>query len=299
MKVLIKNERKNHNYFCSVHICWYGGEPIIGKNVIENLSTKIIEICERKNANYNASIVTNGYLLNENLIDIFSELRIDDYQITIDGPPSIHNKRRKLKYGDKDTFTTIINNVKLLQDKDKIFNIRVNLDKNNQDHLDELLDIFDLNGLEGANVYFGHVKDYNSTCSSTGGSCFNNEEFSNFNYQYQKKLLSRNYQNKLSYPTVKSNYCCADSVSSYVIDHKGYVYKCWNDVGNNDLSIGNITTFDDIPDNQYMNNVEYMLWSPFEFAKCTDCWILPICMGGCSFKRSSSRRHVRYNRLVG
>ena len=30
-----------------------------------------------------------------------------------------------------------------------------------------------------------------------------------------------------------------------------------------------------------MNNINYLLWTPFDYEECIECWLLPICMGGC------------------
>ena len=63
------------------------------------------------------------------------------------------------------------------------------------------------------------------------------------------------------------------------------MYKCWNDVGNEERAVGNVKNLKDIiPDEKmYMRNVEYLLWSPFNYENCKECNLLPICMGGCPY----------------
>ena len=42
---------------------WFGGEPLLCMDVIENLSKHFIDICRKAHKGYTAAITTNGYLL--------------------------------------------------------------------------------------------------------------------------------------------------------------------------------------------------------------------------------------------
>lgn len=65
-----------------VAITWYGGEPLLAFPIIEELMESIYEKFERK---YVAvSVVTNGYLLTENVARKMKKLNISSIQITID-----------------------------------------------------------------------------------------------------------------------------------------------------------------------------------------------------------------------
>lgn len=275
-------------------ITWYGGEPLLGKDIIIALSTKFIEICERYNVVYNASMITNGYMLNEETVDKLKELKITDYQITIDGPPEIHNSRRKLKAGKGETFYRLINNIKLLKSRDLKPHIRVNIDRTNEGCIDELLRILKENYLNDIIINIGHVRGDTDACSSIEGECLSDKEYSEFEFEYKDLLKKHGFTNASSleyYPKAKYNYCGADCISSFVVDAEGYMYKCWNEIGDVGTSIGNIlevidNNIEDSKANEeytYVNNLRYMLWSPFEFEDCRKCWLLPICMGGCPY----------------
>src|SRR5699024_5938565 len=80
-----------------ISVTWYGGEPLIAKDIIFNMSEKIINICEENDCDYSSYIVTNGYLVTDEIIENFKKYKITGAQITIDGPPEIHNSRRFLK----------------------------------------------------------------------------------------------------------------------------------------------------------------------------------------------------------
>lgn len=265
-------------------ISWYGGEPLLAKDIIINMSNKMIKLSEEHNIEYKASMITNGYLLNEKLIQELIKLKVYNYQITIDGPPEIHNERRRARGEKIDTFNKILHNVKLLNKMKANPSIRVNVDNSNVKYINDLLDILEENNLKDLNVNFGHVRMDSKVCESIIG-CMQNEEFAKFDFKYNKILEERGFNSKtgLYYPKLKSNYCCADSTSSYVIDPDGYMYKCWNEVGEPKYSIGNVRDTKNISDKMYNNNVNYILWSPFEIEKCKECFLLPICMGGCPY----------------
>lgn len=269
-----------------IHITWYGGEPLTAKKVIYTISEQVLDICEKYNVAYNSYIVTNGYLINNEVIDNFKKYKIQGAQITIDGPPEIHNSRRRLKGSSNDTFYVILENIKKLLAEKINVSIRINIDKSNVDKVEELLDILVENGLQGLSVNLGQVTAYTETCMSVAESCLNTEEYAKENIVQQKLMYSKgfNVENYPYYPGIKANYCCADAVDSYVVDPNGYMYKCWNDVGNQLRAVGNVKTINEpTSEKMFMRNADYLLWSPFNFKDCTECDILPICMGGCPY----------------
>jgi hypothetical protein len=82
------------------------------------------------------------------------------------------------------------------------------------------------------------------------------EEFAKFDLKYNDLLQDRGFNSKkeMYYPKAKSNYCCADSSVSWVIDSEGYMYNCWNEVGNAEKASGNIMDLEDVPDKMISNN---------------------------------------------
>lgn len=270
----------------SIQMTWYGGEPMLAKDIIFDLSEKLIKICDENEVNYSAFIVTNGYLITDEIVGKFKEARIGGAQITIDGPPRIHNTRRKLKGSDKETFDTILNNVIRLKKQNLHVTIRINIDKSNVDHIEELLDILEENDLKDISISLGHVTAYTEACMSVSESCLNTEEYAESDIKYQRILHERgfNIDGYPYYPGIKANYCCADSIGSFVLDPQGYMYKCWNDVGNVERAVGDIKKVKETPaDKMLMRNIDYLFWTPFDFPKCVECELLPICMGGCPF----------------
>lgn len=287
----------------SLLITWYGGEPLLAKDVIYSLSEKMMDICNKSGCTYDSYMITNGYLLDEEGIKRLLDLNLRGIQITIDGPPHIHDSRRKLKGDRPETFCRIMENIKLLLNYGISPDIRINLDKKNTDRFTELVDIFKQEGLENIHLYLGQVTANTIACKSNSGSCLNTKEFSNISLDFNKMLADKGFTvpEYFYYPGVRANFCGGDQINSFVIDPEGYMYKCWNIVGDVEEAIGNVKDLSsDINDltsayssRTVMNHAKWMTWSPLENETCSKCKLLPICMGGCphvSLTESSSTK---------
>ena len=278
---LVKNRASSIN---NLDIAWYGGEPLLATEQIYYLSKNFIEICQKNNIAYRAYIVTNGSLITDEVVKGMVKYNITGAQITLDGPPEIHDARRINKSGEK-TFYSIIDNInKLLKIDNFNLGIRINIDKTNENTVDSLLKILYEKLISNkVKITFGHVSAYTEACKSIESSCFDNQEFAANVVKYYNLIRKYDFYeyNDIPYPEVKLNYCCAEVLNSLVIDSEGYIYKCWNQVGNSSDSIGNITSndFDFV-------NYKHGYWlerNPVNNTKCKTCNLLPVCMGGCPY----------------
>jgi uncharacterized protein len=82
---------------------WFGGEPLLGYKTVLSITKFAKKRCSSKNVSLLINITTNGYAFTQAMIDQFVNMEIFSYQITVDGPPEVHNKTRILKSG-KDSF---------------------------------------------------------------------------------------------------------------------------------------------------------------------------------------------------
>lgn len=110
--------RKNINQYTSVQIEWFGGEPLMAIDVIENISKQVIEICKKAKKPYSASITSNGYYLTPENIKILLECNVRSYTITIDGTKKIHDQNRPLING-QGSYEKIISNLVYIRDNIK------------------------------------------------------------------------------------------------------------------------------------------------------------------------------------
>jgi uncharacterized protein len=268
----------------NISITWYGGEPLLAKDLVFALSEEIAGICEKNQVKFDVSMVSNGYLIDDEVIEQFKKMKLNSIQVTLDGPPDVHNSRRMLKFGAADTFNRILTNIKKLKQSKIRFTIRINVDKENADRFEELLCILKENGFTDDFIGLGKVVSNTENCHRREKSCMMTEEFTEVHINFIKRLVSNgfNFQSRPYYPGLKGNYCGACHASAFVVDPQGFVYKCWNEIGNVEKAISNVNG-QEVSEKMRMNNINYMTWSPFDYEECRDCKYVPICMGGCPY----------------
>ncbi|TCO64231.1 radical SAM protein [Caldanaerobacter subterraneus] len=249
------------------------------------MSEKIIKLCDENEVMYGASIITNGYNLTREVVEQFRNLRLSFIQITLDGPQDVHDKRRPLKSG-QGTFEKILVNIEENIDIMPNISLRINVDKENVNRVNEILDGLERRGLKNKlSVYLGYVEPTNDCY--VPNKCLSMHEYSKVTYMFEKVLKERGFSNNLmhKYPHLKYNFCGADSVNSMVIDPEGYIYKCWSDIGIEEYRVGNILNDTSLVSLNVDKYMEYLLYDPTMDEMCTDCKLLPICMGGCPRRR--------------
>ena len=218
----------------SFSVTWYGGEPLLAKDIIYSLSEKFLEICAAKNVDYDAFIITNASLMDDADVENFKRYKISGAQITIDGPREIHDARRKNVTGES-TFDKLIDRANALLNNDLTAIVRINIDKDNLARVDELLATLreKISCYENLKIDFGQVTAFTDICRSIESNCYGNEQFADIMLPLYEKVEAAGFSmNKMSaYPSPRTNYCCTDYVSSFVVDNTGALYKCWNVVG--------------------------------------------------------------------
>lgn len=264
----------------TLSITWYGGEPLLEKDAIKELSQAFKEICEDKNINYQAHIVTNGSLMDYETGTMLKEAGINIVQITVDGMEETNNQRRILKNG-QNSFEIITNNIKACQNLFKI-SVRVNVDKSNKEEVDKLYNFFTDRKKFGENVriYFAQVKKISDSCSISSHQCFSNKEFSDLEMDLLNRINSGSHPTgTFNYPSSKILSCSALQLHSFVIDPDGNLYKCWEEIGIAEKSVGNI--FDG-----FKLNSRAVQWLNLRLPdECSACKIRPICLSGCAYRR--------------
>jgi uncharacterized protein len=261
-------------------VCWFGGEPLVGKRSLLALSDAFIECCDKAKVNYGAAIVTNGFLLDEETCSELRDRRVSDAQVCLDGPPDIHDRMRPQVNG-KGSFWRIVHN---LQHAVRYLNvsIRMNIDTSNFEYAEQLLQILTAEGLSGKlTVYVGQIITVNDGVASPSSTykpcCFNNREFARAEHEFRDLAARYGFHQKaLPRPTVAP--CTAVRKNELVIGSKGELYKCLESIGNRLEVIGNVWDYQN-PNGRLQKWIKY---NPFANSECRACIALPVCMGGCA-----------------
>jgi uncharacterized protein len=140
----------------SFHVTWFGGEPLAGKKSLLALSDAFIARCNAYDVSYDADIVTNGYLLDEETCNQLHSRSVHRAQVSLDGPPAVHDRMRPLANG-KGSFHKILANLHHAIEYLSV-TVRVNLDTGNIDSVEELFGILADEGFAGRlSVYPGQI----------------------------------------------------------------------------------------------------------------------------------------------
>lgn len=267
-----------------LYVTWFGGEPLLAKDIIYRLSGEINDLARKNGSSCASFMVTNGSLFDNDSICRLKDSGIRSFQITLDGPPRIHNKRRSLaQNGDvQDSFEIILSNIKNLIRNEMKVNIRVNLDDSNIDSIEELIDTLVDSGIKNVNIYPAQVVPLTDACKSVESACLNKKEFAEIGSRFYEMLMRKGFKTDYSsiYPRRKSNFCGADQINSLCIGPDGLIYKCWSDFGIKENNVGNIM---DLSRGKKLkaSHISWLTWDPLDFNQCRKCKVLPLCMGGC------------------
>ena len=112
--MVINHSRDSEKLFLG----FYGGEPLLEEELIKKCIQYLDEKIEGKTVQYN--ITTNGTLLTQNIIDIFVSHNVS-LMISLDGPAEVHNKHRKLLWGNGDSHSIIMKKLKYLKETYPIY----------------------------------------------------------------------------------------------------------------------------------------------------------------------------------
>lgn len=107
-------------------ISWFGGEPLTAPEIVEEISSHAKIACESHDAVFSGSMTTNGYLLTLDRLHRLTNLNVRSFQITLDGPPDIHDQTRLMRSG-RGSFKVIWDNLLAARASDAKFNIMIRL----------------------------------------------------------------------------------------------------------------------------------------------------------------------------
>ena len=271
----------------NLYVTWFGGEPLLAPDVIESLSARFMALVEERGGTYGASIITNGYLLTQDVADMLGAAKVSSAQITIDGMRDTHNATRYLRGGGA-TFDRIVDNLRNVKLPFKV-HIRHNVHEGNQAEIDELKafigELAQESGNElgyyaapvaGSDVADKRGKQVSLLCDTDASDIGVRQEASRFRAGH-------------------GHYCGANTLWSVCIDDCGNLGKCWETVDKLAISFGNAHDWNPARPLETASKPDLLAKFlntaiPNGDAECHECVWLPMCAGGCPYKRLFDKR---------
>ena len=272
-------------------ISFYGGEPLLEAGLIE----RVVEYAKEKfDGKVRFSVTTNGSLLSE-VSDFLIRNNFVVY-ISLDGPPSIHNKYRRFKDG-RESFTDILENLKIIMEKDPDYykrNVCFNVTISDPPKIKEIQEFFSQRLFRDnvCNVSFLERKflkkdfpEYSRENVQTGrkllldlldaytDSILNSEKSDMFLYGLFNHLVSSIRVEKVSrHPdTLWPGGCCVPGTKKLFTSVEGVFYPCEKCEGK--LPLGDIRK--GIEREKILAYLE--TFSKIKEDLCQNCWASRIC----------------------
>jgi len=108
-------------------LSWFGGEPLLALDIVEDVQAHAQALArEFPGLRVGGSMTTNAWKLAPGVFARLLALGVDDYQISFDGPPEHHDKKR-VRADGRPTFERLWRNVLAMRERDEPFKIRLRL----------------------------------------------------------------------------------------------------------------------------------------------------------------------------
>ncbi len=223
-----------------IHLTWFGGEPLMATKQMRQFYEKLRDLHD---VIIDSEIITTGYHINREIVQLFKDLNITKAQITLDGNRSSHNN---IKYTDDcdDVFSKVLDNIRLLLSEypDIYVSFRINLTKQNAS---EYVGVFKLlvNMFQGKKIgvspAFVMDRDNITRCQTcVDPYYFNHKESADFIWNLLH--VHRIHSPLLRYPQRFIAECAIRDQRAISFDPMGYAYKCWEKIGCKSYAIGKI-----------------------------------------------------------
>lgn len=289
---------------------FFGGEPLLAENrpVVQYIMDKTREL---GTARFWA--VSNATEL-EAYEDLLGPGGIEDVQITMDGPPEEHDKRRIYADGSG-SFERIARNLDRCLDRGVSVSLRMNIDRGNIGQLPALADTIVARGWEGRRGFSCYTAPITNSERTITLKQIKEKYFDSWELDQaiddlrerhpamrvigrpDDKMVARVrklFDQHATTPDIKSAFCGAHT-SMYIFDAFGDIYACWERTGDASIRIGRVLDGGHVEINEAMNR----LWrtrTPASNPVCRKCRYNLHCGGGCAVlaEGRSGKIHSNY-----
>lgn len=281
----------------SLHVNWYGGEPLLNRELIDFVSPRLQGFCSGLGVSYRASIISNGTLWPSEVAEFVRQHKLVQVQVSFDGLEKHHNKRRHFRrsYEDEDVRSSFQRAADLVDQLVRVtrVDLRLNLDPANAEDLVPFIKFAtDRRWFEQkypARLQIAKVSNYTDRVKFLERNGLAAPDFEGLRRIARETIPSLGWLDDAAaqhaYPDPKDSVCAALAKKSVVIGADGALYRCGLQVGERSQAVGSISGAD-------CSETHQSWWEDFAPTKldsCRKCSFLPVCWGGCA------KRHLDQN----
>lgn len=238
-----------------LEISWFGGEPLLGMNIIEDVSLHILELQkEHSKLKYKSNITTNGFYLSKTNFEKLVSFGITHFQITLDGDFEMHDLTTNVPKSFEKIWRNLLE-IRKIEYLNFTIELRLHYCPDTWFKLKNLISLI--------NTTFGddnRFKVYFKSLERYGG--FHDNKIKIFDHSTNKRIKtfldSKLICTKIRYNVPhQSNFICyAAKGTSFGIRANGDVVKCTVALNDERNKIGKI----DYTGNLNINSDRFMIW---------------------------------------
>ncbi len=294
---------------------WYGGEPLLGIDVIERLTSRFTKM----DIPYEATMISNLTLADDTMVERICACGIATVTTTLDGIGPSHDAHRPARNGAS-TYERILHAIDSLSARGISVTCLYNIDKTTLPQFKELKGIFEERYTQRAGSAAGASvaadpsspdlprQERHAPVTLTAAQLFDylhsHGQGNGFDAPMYDLIDDPSMVARLEYHGIRDKLTavgspmsdsafatmlspirifCGRQLDSYlVVDERGNLYECDGDIGYLDRAIGSLDS-PGLAAGELPARSEY---DPTEDPECEDCAFLPICMGNCRWTRN-------------
>lgn len=262
---------------------WFGGEPLLALDAIEELSSGFLRLAEATGATYLATVITNGMLMTDAVSARLAAHGVGVAQLTLDGDRELHDRTRR-ETAASGSFDTILDNIRGASSRMQV-KVRAHVGPFNVASVHRLIDTLHAEDMSAHvhELYFAPLFNYRAGDTTGRAYLPDGKRFMTAEAFARVQIELLDHAMRMGFHTadwLDASYgiCTAVRSDTLVVDPAGHLHKCYKDVGEPDQAIGDLVSGPQVGPN-------LLKWMDIELprdAECRDCRVLPVCLGGCS-----------------
>lgn len=308
--VELADERLTRSRKRSLHVDWYGGEPLMNFGFMEAASEALQELCRVKRVRYSSSVISNGTCWPEEVGSFIQRHKIRQVQISFDGLRTNHDRRRRYRKGyaldgETSSFDRAVRLVDALLDHVRV-DLHFNIDASNCGDAADFVRFARSRGWFArrfpAVVQPARLASYSERSRFMRKIELSLEVYNAVRAEVRREVAGEarveesEAPDGLPYP--KTSVCAALARNSVVVGADRRLYRCALQVNESYRSVGRLkaTTPSRLPIlGSPASHSDEQWWSAFDptaLPTCSRCSFLPICWGGCPKKHLERDVHA-------
>ncbi|MDQ1829790.1 radical SAM/SPASM domain-containing protein [Massilia scottii] len=303
----------------SLHVDWYGGEPLLNFAFMESASRALQEMCNELHVAYRASIISNGTLWPANVEEFILTHAIGQVQVSFDGMKSRHDKVRRFLHKETQRTTSSFDLAVALIDRLCAVvrvDVRLNLDKSNAGEVEDFLNMAIARGWFASAIPVvvqpARIADFSDHSNFLKSHKMSLGEFDELRTNIRSlagdSIAVDESEVPDGYPYPRKTVCAALANDSYVVGADKRVFRCGLQVSEPSRAVGKMREagadighigeirriIPIVPSTTEVQAAQQKKWwedfDPCNQPTCSTCSFLPICMGGCPKKHLEDYR---------